>query len=77
VKKSQHFIKSIQDIDLQNEDSLVSFGAVTLFTNVPVEEALQVIRNRLNKDSSFQERSLLQVDGVTELLYICSYLLTL
>jgi hypothetical protein len=36
-----------------------------------VEEVSQVIRNRLNRDPSFPERSLLQVDDVMELLDVC------
>jgi hypothetical protein len=36
-----------------------------------VEEVLQVIRNRLNADPSFPERSPLQVEDVMELLDVC------
>jgi hypothetical protein len=65
VKNSERFI------NLQNEDCHVSFDVVSLFTNVPVEEVLQIVRNRLNTDPSFPERSHLQVDDVMELLDIC------
>jgi hypothetical protein len=61
----------MQEINLQNEDYLVSFDAVSLFTNVPVEEVLQVIRKRLSTNHSFPERSTLQVEDVMELLDIC------
>jgi hypothetical protein len=71
VKNSDHFIKLIQGIDLLNEDYLVSFDVVSLFTNVPVEEVLQVIRYRLNTDTSFPGRSPLQVEDVMELMDIC------
>jgi hypothetical protein len=69
VKASEHFIKSIQDINLQIEVYLVSFD-VSLFTNVPVEEVLQVIRNRLSTDPFFPERTSLQVEDMMELLDI-------
>jgi hypothetical protein len=55
----------VQDIILQNGDYLVSFD-ISLFTNVPVEEVLQVIRNRLSTDPSFPEYSPLQVEAVIE-----------
>jgi hypothetical protein len=74
MKDSEHFIKSKKDINPQNEDCLVSFDTVSLFTNLPVEEVLQVIRNRLSADPSFPERSPLQVADVMELLDI--YLIT-
>jgi hypothetical protein len=59
VKESEQFIKSIQDINLQNKDYLESFVALSLFTNVLVEEFLEVIRSRLSADPSLPERSLL------------------
>jgi hypothetical protein len=61
VKNSEHFIKLIQEMNLQNEDYLISFDIVSLFTNVPVKEVLQVTTNRLNTDPSFPECSTLQV----------------
>jgi hypothetical protein len=70
MKNSEHFIKLIQEINLQIEDCLVSFD-VSLFTNIPVEEVLEVIKNGLNMDLSFPERSSLQVEDVIELLDIC------
>jgi hypothetical protein len=41
VKNSENFITSIKDINLQNEDYLVSFDLVSLFADVPVEEVLR------------------------------------
>jgi hypothetical protein len=55
VENSEHFIKLIQDINLQNEDYLVSSGIVSLFTNVPIEEGLQGVRNKLSADPSVPE----------------------
>jgi hypothetical protein len=69
VKNSEHFIKSIQDINLQNEDYLPSYDVVSLFINIPVEEVLQVIRNRLSADPFFPECTL--VEDEMELLEIC------
>jgi hypothetical protein len=62
VTNIEHFIKLIQEINLQNEG---------LFTNILMEEVLQVITNRLNTDPSFPECSPLQVEDVMELLDIC------
>jgi hypothetical protein len=67
---SEYFIKSIQDINLQTEGYRVSFD-VSLFTNVPVEEVVQVIRNRFSTDPSFPEHSHLQVEDMMELLDTC------
>jgi hypothetical protein len=50
---------------------LVSFDVVGLFTNFPVNEALQVIRNKLSFDDTFPNWSLLQIQVVMELLKVC------
>jgi hypothetical protein len=39
VKNSGHFVQ-LKSVNLQSLDTLVSFDVVTLFTNVPVDEAL-------------------------------------
>jgi hypothetical protein len=41
VKFSGHFIDLLEPIKLHHIDTLVSFDVVSLFTNVPVEEAGQ------------------------------------
>jgi hypothetical protein len=43
VKNSGHFVQLLKSVNLQPSDILVSFDVVRLFTNVPVNEALQVI----------------------------------
>jgi hypothetical protein len=44
---------------------------VSLFTNVPVDKALQVIRNKLHNDHILTERSSLEVEAIMELLEVC------
>jgi uncharacterized protein (UPF0335 family) len=60
----------MKDISLRKEDILVSFDVKSLFSNVPVEEVLQVIKNKLYMDHTFSERSPLKVDDVMELLEV-------
>jgi hypothetical protein len=66
-----HFIQLLKSVNLQSLDTLVSFDVVSLFTNVPVDEALQVIRNKLHNDNTLAEWSVLQVEAILELLEVC------
>ena len=50
---------------------LVNFDVSSLFTNVPAEEAVQVIRNKLRDDRTLKDRTTLSPDRVAELLDMC------
>ena len=50
---------------------LVSFDVSSLFTNVPIDEAVQVIRDRLRGDETLVNRTTLSPDRVAELLEAC------
>jgi hypothetical protein len=71
VKNSGHFVQLLKSVKLQSPDTLVSFDLVSLFTNVPVDEALQLIGNKLHNDDTLEERSVLQVEAIMELPEVC------
>jgi hypothetical protein len=52
VKKSGNFVQFLKSANHQPLDTLVSFDFVRLFTNVSVDEALQVIMNKLCNDDT-------------------------
>jgi hypothetical protein len=41
------------------------------FTDIPIDEALQVIRNKLHNDDTLAELPVLQVEATMELLEVC------
>jgi hypothetical protein len=51
VKDSRHFVNILSNIRLEPDDIMVSFDVESLFTNVPVKECLEVIRNKLSKNN--------------------------
>jgi hypothetical protein len=62
VKNSDHFIQLSKSLNFQGLDTIVSFDAVSLVTNVPIEEALQVIGNKLHNEHTSAEQYILQVE---------------
>ena len=50
---------------------LVSFDVESLFTNVPIDKSVQVIRGLLRNDSSLEERTAMDADRVAELVEVC------
>lgn len=61
----------LEGVETVNDATMVSFDVKSLFTNVPVDEALQVIRSRLEDDVSLDSRTTLSVDSIMELQTLC------
>ena len=59
------------ELRIEEDEVLVSFDLSSLFTNIPVTEAIQVIRNRLQQDGMLADRTTLTPDRVPELLETC------
>ena len=57
VKNSSAFAKRIRGTTLAENDIMVSFDVVSLFTRVPLTEAIEVISHRLLQDETLEERS--------------------
>lgn len=66
-----HFVQVLEGVETVNDATMVSFDVKSLFMNVPVDKALQVIRSRLEDDVSLDSRTTLSVDSIMELLTLC------
>ena len=64
VKNSIDFASFISDQTLQQGQVLVSFDAVSLFTNVPVDLACRVAGMCLQSDESLGDRTMLSPDQI-------------
>jgi hypothetical protein len=71
VKNLGHFLQLLKSVNLQSLDTIINFDIVCPLTNVPVDEALQVIRNKLHDNDTLVEQSVLQVEAIDELLDVC------
>ena len=70
VKNSKHFVMAGLSID--EDEMLVSFDVTSLFTNVPIDEAAQVIRDKLQGDETLVDRTTLSLlTGSEKLLEAC------
>jgi hypothetical protein len=64
INNSGHFIQLLKLVNLQSPHTLVSFDVFSLFTNVQVDEALQVISKELRNDDTLTELSVLQAEAI-------------
>ena len=63
MKDSSVFVERISQTTILESDVLVSFDVVSLFTRVPVDEALDVISELLLQDETLCLRAVFQVNG--------------
>ena len=71
IRNSEHFIRSIKDVVVDGNELLVSFDVCSLFTNVPIGEAVSVIHEMLLEDESLEDRTVLSADVIADLLNVC------
>ena len=76
VGKTEHHVKNSRDLAAELEDLIIgedemlnSHDVVSLFTNVPVDKALEVIKQRLHEDQSWRAVTHLKIENVVELLH--------
>ena len=50
------------------DDMFVSHDAVSLFTNTPIPQSIEIISNKLKKDQTLKKRTLLAPEDIVELL---------
>ena len=71
VKNNMDFIKSIEGIQLKPEEWVMSFGVEALFTSVPIEPTIAIIRKLLEEDKNLHQRTTMTVKQISCLLEFC------
>ncbi|XP_030841919.1 uncharacterized protein LOC115924186 [Strongylocentrotus purpuratus] len=71
VTNSKHFIDILSKTKIQPSDTLVSFDVTSLFTSVPVDQACDIIKQRLISDPDLESRTKLTPDQIHDLLLTC------
>ena len=64
-------MERLQVVRTGPEDLLVGFDVMSLFTQVPIDEALEVVKARLNKDPTLVNRTSIPVPQLVELIELC------
>ena len=68
VKNSRHFTEMMGSVHVESDEILVSFDVSSLFTNVPVGEAVSIIRKKLREDRTLGDRTFLSQERIADLL---------
>ena len=71
VKNSSHFVRSISHLHLEENDLFVSFDVKSLFTRVPINDALTIIKDRLMSDEDLGYRTTMTPLQICHLVELC------
>ncbi|XP_068704374.1 uncharacterized protein [Montipora capricornis] len=71
VKTTLDFCDQIKHVKLEEDDELVSFDVVSLFTSIPMKLAIQVATDVLSKDDTLYDRTAIPVEDIVDLLEFC------
>ena len=71
INSTQDFVEQVKCITLAPGECLSSYDVSALFTSVPVDPALNIIKDLLEKDHTLRERTVLAVSDIILLLEFC------
>ena len=68
VLNSSQFAKEVANMEILDDEVMVSFDVVSLFTAIPVNKACEYIRDKLDNDNTLHLRTSLNTDDIISLL---------
>ena len=71
VRNNQDFIHSIEEITVEPEECMMSFNVKALFTSIPIQPTLKIIKKLLEEDTSLHQRTTIAVKQIYCLLEFC------
>ncbi|XP_072028106.1 uncharacterized protein [Amphiura filiformis] len=71
IQNSQDFVSKLQTLKLDEAEVLTSYDVTALFTSVPVDGALDIVKELLDKDKSWTKRTYLNEKEIIKLLEFC------
>ena len=71
INSTQDFVEQVRHITLVPGECLSSYDVSALFTSVPIDPALQIIKDLLEKDPTLKDRTVMGVKDILLLLEFC------
>ena len=65
------FIQSLEGIQLNPEECMMSFDVEALITSMPLERAISIIKKHLEEDKDLHQRTAMTVKHISCLLAFC------
>ena len=71
VHNNQDLLEDLKSLKLEKDECLMSFDVKALFTSVPIQPAIQIIKKLLEEDQDLKQRTSMSHDLIVCLLEFC------
>ena len=71
LQNTKDFIQQLKEVKLQQDETIISYDVKALFSSVPIQPVLNIIKNKLENDQQLQQRTSMSVSQITSLLEYC------
>ena len=71
IQRTSDFVNRAKTLTLELAECLTSYDVTSLITSVPIDPALTIIKDLLEKDEKLNDRTVLSVQDINELLGFC------
>ena len=71
IQSTGDFVSKVREATLLSGECLSSYDVTALFTSVPIDQSLNIIKDQLEKDEAVCNRIVLSVQNIIELLGFC------
>ena len=71
IQSTSDFVNRAKGVTLQLAECLTSYDVTSLFTSVPLDPALNIIRDLFEKDEKLNDRTVLSVNSIIDILGFC------
>ena len=71
IKNTADFVQQLKGITLKANEAIVSYDVSALFTSVPIDPAINIIKRKLELDQGLHSRTSMSVEQIISLLEFC------
>ena len=71
VQNTRDFVEQIKDTRLKQGECIISYDVAALFTSVPIQPVINIIKQKLANDTELQQITSMSINHITTLLEFC------
>ena len=71
VHNNKDFLESIKNIKIEDDECIMSYDVTALFTSIPIDNTINIIRKHLEEDTDLKSRTNMTINHICCLLEFC------